>query len=299
MHYKDETVYLSKVKNDLEMQTDSSSLVALKYGRHRKAYHMALEDQKYLKQGGLEVKILARAFREFSNLKEVTIEDSNDTIGSRELIRDFGAFKAGDLLTCNGVNTVATLIHALSEAGVQLSDLTIKSQYDIFREQHCNKLDNESILNIHSAGGPQRSYPEGLCSNAMSITFCDSENLTHARRVLQQLRTLDIEELVVEENSSDLAKMANAVRSLIAISQKLETLKVMEISSHSFSSDPELLSIEDLFCLPEPRELCSLKTVSLYGLAIKNRQTLVTFIELHARSLQEVSFHCCRIMNLK
>ena len=168
------------------------SLVALKYGQHKKAYHAALEDQKYLKIGGLEVKILARAFRGFPNLKKLTIDDFNSNIGSRQLIRDFDVFKAADLLTCNGVYTVPSLIEALSEAGVWLSDLRIgpnvEFESDAGFEMSCY-MPNLFLFSDFL------SYPRRICSKAMSTAFCDPEARTHARKILYRLQTLEISEL--------------------------------------------------------------------------------------------------------
>ena len=269
------------MKDSIDVQTDSLSLAALKYGQYKNAYHAALEDQKYLKRGGLEVKILARAFREFTNLQVVNIDDHNDRIGFRQLFRDFGAFRAEDLLTCNGTNTVPPLIKALSEAGVQLSVLRIGSHYE---------LRSYDTPNIHLMGG-FLSFPKRLCSDAMTKAFNDSRNLIHAVRVLSQLRTLEISNLAVKDDRSDLLKMASAMKNAIGHSRELKTVTVMEIESSTFFNNmrPFYLSLEHLFSV-QPG-LKTITVVTLHNLAINNHANLVSFIRLHASILEEVFFH--------
>lgn len=263
------------------------SLVALKYGQHKKAYHAALEDQKYLKNGGLEVKILTRAFRGFPNLKKLTIDDCNGNIGSRQLIRDFDAFKAEDLLTCNGVNTVPSLIEALSEAGVLLSDLRIGPDVD-FETYYMPNL---------FLFGDSLSFPRRLCSKAMSTAFCGPETRSHARKVLYQLQTLEISELKVQDDRSDLLMMAKAIENLIKLAGELESVRVMKISPRNIWSDMQPLSVEDLFCTY--RSGFRLRNVTLHNLTITDHSTVVSFIKLHAVSLQEVFFHVLDLADLK
>ena len=256
------------------------SLAALKYGQHKKAYHAALEDQRYLKTGGLKVKILVRAFRKFPNLKKVTIDYGNSNIGSRQLIRDFGAFKAADLFSCAGANTVPSLIQALSEADVKLSDLKIGFDFDISTSCY--------TPNLFSSSDSGSSYPSSLCSNAMSIVFNDPENIIHPQRVLRQVRTLEITELSVKNDRLDLLKMAEAIKSLIRFTRELESVNIMKIGPENLLSSMERLSVEDLFCTSYSSS--HLKVVKLQSLSITDHHTLVSFTKLHARSLEEVSF---------
>ncbi|KAL8791613.1 MAG: hypothetical protein Q9195_005818 [Heterodermia aff. obscurata] len=286
--HEDEEVYLSRVKKHLELQTDSLSLVALKYGQHKKAYHAALEDQEYLMEGGLALKILTRAFRGFPNLKQVTIDDDNSQIGYRQLTRDFGDFKAADLFTCDGIETVPELILALSEAGVWLSDLRIGPQKEF--DSSCYTQNLFSIFN-------SISYPKRLCSNAMFMTFCRPEISTHAGRVLQQLRTLEISELVVRDDRSDLLKMARAIKTLVELSHRLESVNIMEISSGYISSDVQQLSVENLFCTIA--SCYTLRIVSLNYLTITNHQTFVSFVKLHASCLREGYFNSFDLADVK
>ena len=279
MHAKDEKVYLSEVKRNLEVHTDSVSLVALKYGQHIKAYNAAIEDQKYLRKGGLQVKVLARAFRAFPNLKEVTIDDGNYGIGSRQLLRDFGAFKTADILTFNGVNTVPSLIRALADGDVPLSVLRIGFQHDLDMSDYPPELFSYSS---------RLSYRGQLCAKAMSSAFCDPETKIHANRVLQQLRTLEISELEVQDSRSDLLKMAMAIESLIISTPKLESVNIMEISCRNKDTDMQALSVEDLFSSHVRHH--NLRFVTLHCLFITNHLTLVSFIKVHARSLEAVVF---------
>ena len=288
VHAKNEKVYLSEVKRELEVHTDSVSLVALNYGQHIKAYHAAFEDQKYLKKGGLQVRVLARAFRAFPNLKEVTIEDRNYGIGSRQLLRDFGAFKTADILTCNGVDTVPSLIKALSDADVQLSGLRIGSQDYI--EPSCY------TPSFFSFGRSRPSYPRQLGSKAMSIAFCGPETRTYTERVLQQLQRLEIFELGVEDDRSDLLKMAMAIRTLITSAPNLWRVNIMEISWNN-GIDMQALSVEDLFSSHVRHH--NLTCVILIGLIITNHLTLVSFIKLHARSLGAVDFIYFELADVK
>ena len=266
------------MKHDLEVETDSMSLVALRYGQHKNAYHAALEDQKYLKEENLEVNILSRAFRKFSNLKEVTIDDRNCKIGSRHLIKDFGAFKAADLLTCCGIDTVLSLLQALSEACVQLSKLRIGPQQEFGMSQ--------STPIFCSIGDSSTSYPKRLCSKAISTAFSDPETMTHAKKILQQLQTLEIAGIKVQDDRSDLLKVAKAIKNIIDISRKLESVAVMKIGPRKSSILMRPLSVEDLFSTETSRYKLSI--VKLNDLEILNRLTVVNFIELHARSLKKV-----------
>ena len=292
MHAKNEKFYLSEVKRELEVHSDSVSLVALKYGQHIKAYHAAFEDQKYLKKDGLQVRVLARAFRAFPNLKEVTIDDNNYRIGSRQLLRDFGALKTADILSCSGVNTVPSLIQALSDADVQLSVLRIGPQYyfEPFEESCYTPA-------FFSFGRSRPSYPRQLASKAMSIAFCGPETRTYAERVLQQLQTLQIAELEVQDDRSDLLKMAMAIRSLITSAPNLESVSVMEITSSNTGSSMQPFSVEDLFPLGVGH--ANLRFVKLYCLFMINHLTLVSFIKLHARSLEEVVFIFFELADVK
>ena len=286
MQHKDDQGYLSGVKNDLEVQTDSMSLAALKYGQHQKAYHAAIEDQRYLKKGGLEVKILTRAFRGFPNLKELTIDDCNSNIGSRQLFRDFDAFKAANLFTCDGAKTVPSLIQALSEAGVHLSDLRIGPDPN----------SETSLPNLFSSGDSSPSYPRGLCSKAMSIVFSDLATRTHAKNIVAHLRTLEISELTVENDRSDLLEMGKAIKNLIGFTQELESVSIMEIGS-PYLSDMQPLSVGDLFRTYSSSHC--LGKVTLHKLTMTDHLTVVLFIKLHARSLQEVFFHELDLTDVK
>lgn len=286
--HHDEKVYLSGVKKHLEMQTDSMSLGALKYGQHKKAYHAALEDQEYLMKGALDVKILTRAFREFSNLKELTIDDRNCHIGCRQLIRDFGSFISADLLTCNGMDTLPSLIQALSEAGVQLSHLTIGWE---------NVFDTIETPNLLEMGDPRPSYIKGLCSNAMTTAIFDLETIAPVRRLLSEVQTLEISDLSVKDDKSDLLRMARAIKRLIQFTFKLESVAIKEICSEIFMTDMQPLSVEDLFCVRTGPQ--SLRIVTLSNLTITNHLVLVSFIKRQAAFLKVVYFNFFSLEDVK
>ena len=121
----------------------------------------------------------------------------------------------------------------------------------------------------------------------MSTAFSDPETMTHARKILQQLRTLEIANIRVQDDRSDLLKVAKAIKNIIDISRKLESVTVMKIGPRRDSPTIMLpLSVEDLFSSDTSRY--ELSIVKLSDLYIPSHFTVVNFFEIHARSLKRV-----------
>ena len=249
------------------------------------AYHSALRHQEYLNRQELKI-TLARALREFKNLIEVTIEDRNGQIGFRQLTKDFGTFKAADLLTCNGTDTFLPLLQGLSEAGTQLSILTIGT---LDNPSSCSSC--KDTPNIFSANGSEPSYPSPLCSDVMFTAFCDPRNTV--QKVLSQLKWLEISGLRVDHNDeSGFRNMKKAIENLTKSARELVSVDVEAISrcdsDFNLNYDVPNLSLADIF---HPRINCdNLEYVILTGFLIRDHRTEMAFIRSCAESLRKVEF---------
>ena len=262
---------------------------ALESRTHLNAYHAALQQQKYLSEQESKVELLARALRKFKNLKNVTIEDRNGQIGFRQLIRDFGSFKAADLLTCNGTDTVLPLIYGLSEAGIQLSNLTIGSPIE--------PSSWENTPNIFSIDGSKSSYPSPLCWNVMFTAFCDPENITHVEKVLSQLQKLEITDLEIPDDPSDIQKMTETLQKIVKIAKKLVHVNVGPIESHEDFTELSQFSVADIFDSLMSHDCLSIVTLSHCWIWDYHKE--ISFIKLYAQSLQKINFISLFIFDAK
>lgn len=79
---------------------------------------------------GLALKLLTRIMRHFDRLQTITLSICDYTIGAKGLIEAFGAFRAEQLLSLDGLDTLPTLIEALAASGIKITNFSIGAPSD-------------------------------------------------------------------------------------------------------------------------------------------------------------------------
>lgn len=132
----------------------------------------------------------------------------------------------------------------------------------------------------------------------MYKAFCMHGNHYPVARALGQVRVLELDEFKVKDERSDLLKMALAIKTIMAFTPKLVSVKVSEICAHNFiTSQMEPLSIEDLF--ETETGPYRLKIMNVGNLKIAAHQRLVDFVYRHAYTLEDACFSFCEVTDVK
>ena len=107
----------AEVRQWLSETTETVNIQALAYRRYMSAYQSYIDDQRYLSENGLDVKLLTVALRQFPGLESVVVNWFNDHLGTEEIINHFGSLDRDDLILFDGDYTLPILFQALSASG--------------------------------------------------------------------------------------------------------------------------------------------------------------------------------------
>ena len=286
--YGDDTQYRNKVKDWLEYQPASLSMHTLTMAKHMSAYRSYIEAQRLLSSEYVDVKVLTRAFSQLPRLEILHIDHWDTVIGSEEMIQAFGAFKAADLLSKDCQYTLPTLMKALAASSVKFKVFSLGGDAIEDTSILDNLADYSAAASLARPRAPNSmdhySYPIGMSSQALSITFC-GENLRTCRDALSDVRELHVGEINVERDDPiTISRVTAALCSLIDSSTCLETVTLDEITS-DFLSDirPALDIVLPYYPLEKVKKLRlnHYQTTSL---------SLTNFFRRHGHTIVQVHF---------
>ena len=275
--YESDALYRAKVKDWLEYQPASLSILSLTLAKHMSAYRSYIEAQRFLSSKALDVKILSRAFSLLSHVETLHVDYWDTAIGSAELIHAFGAFKAQDLLTCDCCQTLPVLIRALAESSLKIKVFKLGfDQYSSYSKITGNVGDYSAAVSL---AWPHPSTSKAgyskISTQALSTTFC-VENFYICKNALSGVLELKIGEFSVEpDDVVNLTRTLVALRNLMECAACLESVTLEEVSS-KFHAE---LSIPSMGRVMPPRSK-HIKNLTIYGYET-SLTFLVGFFERH------------------
>ena len=229
--YENETLYEDKIKDVLKQRHPhrSHSMRALALAKHMSAYRGYIEMQRFLSMNALDVTILSTAFSRLPHLETVQVGLWDPTIGSAEVLRAFGTFNPGDLLTFDCSHTLPILIKALATSTTKIKAFKLVSDkfrsYDSMSESidYC-WLAMSILRQVLTRLTDQFSFPAGLSTRALSETFGD-ENMDTCKDALRCVRELKIGSIGREANNPlSISMIVSALHKLMQYAQGLEVL---------------------------------------------------------------------------
>jgi len=224
--HDDQMSYLSRTKASIRLNTDSSNLADLVFMKHKGAYHAFVENQRDLTVDGLDLNILAHAFKQLPSLKRLVLDHTNTTIGAKLLHRELGFFDSSILLTCDCLYTLPVFIRALSIGKVQLECFTIGSSMAFSK-----RISREVSLVTWDRNHPTLSsqYPKTIAPAALAKTFdLTSQEDAYEYALFCHLHTVDIQSIKVDRTSDEEAalQMSTALTGLLGLPDILENVKI-------------------------------------------------------------------------
>ena len=261
--YRVDAHYRDKVNDWLEYQPGSLSMHTLTMTKHMSAYRSYIEAQRLLSLKDTDVKVLARALSQLPRLEILHVDDWDTAIGSGELIRAFGAFKAGDLLSSNCQYTLPTLMKALAASPVKFKVFKLGCDDDSsYTSIAGGNGDYSAAASLARPGLPLSkagcSDAAKISAQALSTTFC-RENWKTCEDALSDVRELKVGEIsIIQDDPPDFSKVLPALRNLMQSAQCLETVTLDQIISFlPVDQRPIMQSV-----MP-PRGLAMVKKLSL------------------------------------
>ena len=291
--YESHALYRAKVKDWLEYQPASLSILSLTLAKHMSAYCSYIEAQRFLSSKALDVKILSRAFSLLSHVEILNVDYWDTAIGSAELIHAFGAFKAQDLLTCDCRQTLPVLIRALAASSLKIKVFKLgfdeDSSYSSITGNVGDYSAAESLAWPHpSTSKAVYSCPAKISTQALSTTFC-VENLYICKNALSGVLELKIGEFSVEpDDVVNLTRTLVALRNLMECAPCLESVTLEEVSSQFHAELP----------IPSMGRVMPPRSKHIKNLTIRGYETslafLVGFFERHP-TIVKVELHLVTI----
>ena len=285
VEHQDEDAYLAKMKDQLELMIDFSSCSALRIGQHRAAYRAALEAQRYLTTDSLDLKILTRAFRRFPNLVKITYDPFNIVIGAREIIQNFGWLDAEHLLTCDDPHTLSTLLRALVESKVTISDFRFGFEEVFSSQNFAFGVSEHSCLDLPA------SRPKQITPRTINSAFSSPETQHSARIATKGIRTLEFSDIEAETSGEDVWILPSVIKDIIKRIDNLESIDIGEIPSRALYGT---ISLEDLLDIDSSYSLKHLKLAWLY---VVDYLEVVDFVHRHAETLTTVGLRSVELTN--
>lgn len=277
--HKDESAHLSHVRNEIGIQTDSSTLSALQYMQYESAYRTFIDDQRKLTSDGLDKRILTHAFKQLSHLESIILDYNSSRIGTNLLHRELGTFDSGQLLTRDCLYPLPILIYALASAGVKLRSFTIGSKQSFSTAGSYGPLFPPRLERFN-----RRLY----CSTAavpkgLKKSFCDKKSSNWIFRAFCHLRAFEIHPISMEEDDNEANDhLVSAVKRILGLAHKLQTIRIGQLGSLDMSNS------SDMAALFGENTGQSLRHLDLSDVQV-SRHRLVQFLSTRAPTLEHIA----------
>ena len=289
-HKPDRPAPESHIRNWLELGTDSSSVHALGVERYMSAYNRFIGNQRNFTKNRLDVKILARAIRRLRKLKSVEVDWNNLYMGSDEIIRAFGMFKAEPLISFDGVHFMPVLFQALAASGIRLRRLHLGRGEHFGHQQNIRNLSDIVQPLLPRQEPPtfnnfDSSLTGTLAPQALAPLF-ENPNTRTVAKVLSSLYEFTFQPTEApDSDGADLMGMAPLLCRLLALSKSLKSINVGQLPKELQSG----MKLPMASLIP-PTVLPRLQTLELNDVEASSAE-IVQLMTRYAHNLIDVQFN--------
>lgn len=214
--------HLARVTKWMSYSHTSLAPLFLSVVKYRTAWKNYIDTQDRLASESSDAAILIWALTKFAQLETCKFDLANECIGSRELIKAFGAFKAHGLLRYDCDYSFPLLIKALSESNTRIQVFEI----DVYERRSRGTIDlPHAAYKSHPPSYPDTRFAYAF---AKSFGFGDDKTRTAA---FSQLRSFVMDSLAIDGGvAMNASQIDVSFNSLLSSAPLLEKVTIGEIS---------------------------------------------------------------------
>ena len=206
-----------------------------------------MEAQDYLSKKSQDTKILTRALRRLSRLKNLTVVFKNEVIGAREIMSAFGLLN-GNEVTLDAEYTLSVLIEALRESDRELDTFNLTSD-----ESPSFEFFSLSRSNFNNRHEPRFKYvsesPGNVTPKALWNAFRGDGNQIRLRAIhlMSRLRVFNMSGLEIDcNNFLALNTWSYSLEPIVAFASRLEELSIIPNVNGTVGGDNHQLNLSSI-----------------------------------------------------